>query len=113
MAEPTAQTLILAIGQSKLITITMDVPPDGGVGAWAVEFRLRRTGFDVLIDKTLSDGVVLVDAVNGIWAITIVGADTEILQEIQYTWSFWRTDVNTEAPIAFGYTTPYLTAQIG
>lgn len=42
--------------------------------------------------------------------IALTGEDTEDLEVLRYDWSFWRTDVDTENPIAFGYTTPYKTA---
>lgn len=112
MAEPTAQTITLAIGQSKVITVTMDAAPAGGVASWIMRFRLRQRGKSVLIEKTLGDGVTITDAVNGVWTIALSGADTENLLSYSYDWSFWRTDVTTEAPIAFGTTVPYTTAEI-
>jgi hypothetical protein len=113
MPDPTPQTLTLAIGQAKTLTVTMDEPPSGGVGSWAVRFRLRRKGYAILIEKSIGDGITVLDAVNGIWTIDLVGDDTAALQEIEYTWSFWRTDITTETPIAFGKTTPYVTAETG
>ena len=114
MAEPTAQTLTLAIGQGKNITVTMDSPPSGGVGTWSVRFRVRKRGSaTVLIEKTLGNGVSLVDGTAGVWLVTLAGADTIGLEAIQYDWSFWRTDVPTQAPIAFGNVTPYITAENG
>lgn len=114
MAEPTAQTITLAIGQSKDITCTMDAPPAGGVASWSVRFRLRQPGSaTILIEKTLGNGVTIVDSVNGIWKISFSGSDTVGLDVVKYDWAFWRTDVPTQAPIAYGYTVPYRTAETG
>lgn len=112
MAEPTAQTLNLAIGQSKVITVTMDAPPAGGVASWTVRFRIRKRGAaSVEIEKTLGNGVTIVNATSGVWAVSLSGTDTLGLDVIKYDWSFWRIDVPTPAPIAFGPVVPYTTAE--
>jgi hypothetical protein len=112
MAEPTAQTLTIAIGQAKLVTVTMDAAPSGGVSGWAVRFRIRRRGAaEATVEKVSGDGVTITDAVNGVWLVTLAGDDTGELSPIQYDWSFWRTDTDTEFPIAFGTAVPYVTAE--
>lgn len=113
MAEPTAQEIILAVGQSKLITVTMDVAPAGGVNGWTVRFRMRKKGSDVVVEKTLGAGVVITNGTTGVWTVTLKGSDTADLDPEQYEWSFWRTDTDSEEPIAFGYITPYITAEVG
>lgn len=114
MAEPTAQEIVLAIGQSKAITVTMDEAPAGGVALWTVRFRMRKKGSaTVAVTKTLAAGVVITNATTGVWTITLKGSDTTGLDPEQYEWSFWRTDTDSEAPIAFGTITPYVTAEVG
>lgn len=114
MAEPTAQKITLAIGQSKVITVTMDAAPSGGVGSWTVRFRVRTRGAaTVLIEKIIATGVAITDAVNGVWTITLKGSETLPLLPQEYEWSFWRTDTDSEAPIAFGTILPYVTAEVG
>lgn len=113
MAEPVAQDITLAIGQAKIITVTMDTPPAGGVASWTMRFRMRKRGESVAIEKVTGTGVVVTDAVNGVWTITLTGTNTASLDPEQYEWSFWRTNADSETPVAFGFIVPYATAEVG
>jgi N-methylhydantoinase B/oxoprolinase/acetone carboxylase alpha subunit len=113
VAEPTAQNITLAIGQAKTITVTMDAAPVGGIVGWTMRFRLRKRGETVAIEKTTGSGITATDNVNGVWSVVLTGTNTATLDPEQYEWSFWRTDTNSETPVAFGFCTPYVTAEIG
>lgn len=113
LTDPRQQSLLLAIGQAKTITVTMDAAPAGGVAAWTMRFRVRKLGKSVAFEKTTGSGITVTDAVNGVWTVAVTAAVTALLDPEQYEWSFWRTDTGSENPIAFGFCTPYVTAEVG
>jgi hypothetical protein len=113
MAELTAQTFRLAVGQARTLRFTMTTPPAGGVGAWSMRFRVRDSAGVVKIDRSQAGGTVsLVDAAAGIWSVPLSAADATLAPKL-YTWSFWDVLAGEESPVAYGTCEVFRTAETG
>lgn len=101
MADPNPQTFRLAIGQSKVLRVTLLTPES--VAGWSMRFRLKKAGITPIVEKTLAGGgVTIVNAVTGVWDITIVAGDCGGWTPGEATWSFWDVAVGEESPTAYG-----------
>jgi hypothetical protein len=98
-----AQNLSCLAGEAVVITVTMDTPPVGGIGSWALAFYLKQKYPDAvaLVTKTGGAGIAVVDATAGIFTVTLAHADT-LQTPGPYYYDIWRTDAGQETALAHG-----------
>lgn len=74
------------------------------VTGWTLRFRVlsRRSG-EVLLTRTLGDGITLVSAAAGTFEVSLSATHTgTTLGEGDYRFDLWRTDAGSEARLAHG-----------
>jgi hypothetical protein len=98
-----AQNLSCLAGEAVVITVTMDTPPVGGIGSWALTFYLKKAYADLaaLVTRTSGAGIAVVDATAGVFTITLATADTDQTPG-NYVYDVWRTDAGQETALAHG-----------
>lgn len=107
-----------AIGQTKVVRFTLSAVPSGSVAGWTLAFDVRKTGLLQPIGKTTGSGIVCTDPTNGVWTVTLPNEDTTDALKLNsraglYDFSLWRTDNNSETPLALGTFNLYRTARSG
>ena len=98
----TPQELTLYAGGDFVLSLTMDDPPEGGVGDWAMRFRVRDEDRAEKLALTSGSGVTVTDPTAGVWRVAGTAGEDWPPGGL-YTWSFWRVDGgDDDYPVAYG-----------
>lgn len=89
-------------GEDISILVTLDPPVD--LSAASLQFTVRdRYGGTVLVEKTLTSGIALVDGPNGVFSITVDMADTDVDSfPSSCVYDVQRTTLGGRAVLAYG-----------
>lgn len=92
--------------QGTDITLEVTMDPPISISGWSLMFELGVLPFNnatALITKTTAGGgIVIVDALSGIFRVLLSKADTEPLGSKSYYHEIRRTDANNESLISYG-----------
>lgn len=90
-------------GQDFSLRVVMSPATD--ITGWTLQFTLKNTATDAsaLFTKTTTAGTITIsDATNGIFAVTILSANTSGLTSGPYVYDVQRTDSGSRTPIVYG-----------
>ncbi len=93
-------------GEDKTLVDSAATPPVNITG-WTLSFTVkidREDASPVLISKTVGAGIVITDASNGVFSITLTAADTNITPG-KYQYDIWRTNSGAETMLTEGVLT--------
>lgn len=93
--------------RGQAITIVQSLASPQSILGWTFSFTVRSspTSSTALITKTSSDGISVIDAINGAWSISLSASDTSSSTTMPagtYYWHTERTDSGSETVLSYG-----------
>ena len=89
-------------GEDVAISDTMS--PATAIAGWSLQFTVRKKFGDAtaLVTKTTGAGITITDSVNGVFKITLAGADTAGLDLTAYVYDIQRIDSGSRTVLTIG-----------
>lgn len=98
------QTITITRGEDDVIVADFETDdPTPTIAGWSIAFAVaEKAGGTVKFQKTVGNGITIIDPIQRIIAIQIPFADTNALLAKKYAFDCWRTDPGTRDPLAHG-----------